>query len=154
MRNHFLANSPQDWENSGGAAAFFDYVENTIIPLVEARYGVDENERVIVGKSTSGLGATYALLEHPGLFNKHIIISPSIWWDDWLLPREERWVMQAAEKNKDVDYPVETRVYFAVGAAEERLKLVSDLQTLVDALHKRPGDNLKVYLGRSGRRAT
>ena len=52
--DHFLANAPQDWENSGGAPAFFDYVENTIIPLVEARYGVDENERVIVGKSTSG----------------------------------------------------------------------------------------------------
>lgn len=143
---HFLENSPQDWEGSGGAPAFFDYVENTLIPFVETRFGVDSVERTIVGKSTSGLGATYALLERPGLFNRHIIISPAIWWDDYMLPREERWVMRAARKNEAVDYPRETRAYFAVGAAEERLGLVTDLEVLRNALRERSGENLTVYL--------
>lgn len=143
---HFLENSPVDWQGSGGAAAFFDYVETTIIPLVEQRYGVDPVERMIVGKSVGGLAATYALLERPGLFNKYLIISPSIWWDDWLLPRQDRWVMKAARSNAHRDYPSETRVYFAVGAAEERLGLVTDIYVLADALRHRSGANLKVQV--------
>lgn len=143
---HFLENSPVDWQGSGGAEAFFDYVESTVIPLVEERYGVDPTERMIVGKSTGGLAATYALLERPGLFNKYLIISPAIWWDDWLLPRNDRWVMRAAMRRSNIDYPVETRVYFAVGSAEERLGLVTDIYVLADALRNRSGKNLKVQV--------
>lgn len=143
---HFLESSPESWQGSGGAEAFFDYVEATIIPLMEARYGVDPHERMIVGKSMGGLAVTYALIERPGLFNRHLIISPSIWWDDWTLPRQDRWVMRAVAANAARDYPVETRVYFAVGAAEERLGLVTDLYLLADALRHRPGANLKVQL--------
>lgn len=144
--DHFLANSPKDWKGSGGAPAFFDYLESTVIPFVEARYQVDRQERTLIGKSKGGLAASYALLERPGLFNKYVIISPSIWWDDWLNPRDQRWVMKAARDNGAVDYPVETRVYLAVGSDEERMGLVTDMYVLGNALRTRKGKNLKVYL--------
>ncbi|WP_203292024.1 alpha/beta hydrolase [Maricaulis parjimensis] len=142
--DHFLYNSPQDWEGSGGADAFFDYVETTIIPLVEARYDVSPSDRVLVGKSTSGLGATYALLERPGLFNRYVIISPALWWDDWLRPRHERWVMRAEVATRETEYPVETRVYLAAGEGEHTFGLATDVFVLFDALRSRRDDNLKL----------
>lgn len=143
---HFLENSRKDWEGSGGAPAFFDVVENEIMPFVENTFDVDETDRVLVGKSTSGLGATYALLNRPALFNRYVIVSPAIWWDDWLMPREDRWVMRAARQTAKTEYPRETRVYFAVGEAEERLDLVTDLYVLANSLRKRGNPNLKVNL--------
>ena len=143
---HFLENSRKDWVGSGGAPAFFDVVQNQIIPFVESKFDVDKTDRVLIGKSTSGLGATYAALNRPGLFNRYVIISPAIWWDDWMLPREERWVMRSARDTAANEYPTETRLYFAVGEAEERLDLVTDLYVLANSLRKRQNENLKVYL--------
>lgn len=143
---HFLESSRKDWVGSGGAPAFFDVVQNQIIPFVESNFDVDKTDRVLVGKSTSGLGATYAALNRPGLFKRYVIISPAIWWDDWMLPREDRWVMRSARETADAEYPTETRLYFAVGEAEERLDLVTDLYVLANSLRKRRNENLKVYL--------
>ncbi len=145
-KGHFLENSPQDWQGSGGAKAFFDVVQSEIIPFIEQRFDVDSTDRVLIGKSTSGLGATYALLNRPALFNRYVIISPAIWWDDWTNPREERWIMRAARETAKTEYPAETRVYFAVGEAEERLDLVTDLYVLANSLRKRRNSNLKVNL--------
>ncbi len=145
-KGHFLENSEKDWVGSGGAPAFFDVVQNQIIPFVERNFDVDKSDRVLIGKSTSGLGATYAALNQPGLFNRYVIISPAIWWDDWMLPREDRWVMRSARDTSDVEYPSETRIYFAVGEAEERLDLVTDLYVLTNHIRKRRNEHLKVYL--------
>ncbi|MEZ6023767.1 MAG: alpha/beta hydrolase-fold protein [Hyphomonadaceae bacterium] len=139
-----MANSPQDWQGSGGADAFFDYVESTIIPFVEQRYDVSREDRVLVGKSTSGLGATYALLQRPGLFNRYVIVSPALWWDDWLLPRHERWAMRAEAATRASAYPRETRVYFAAGEGEHTFGLVTDVMVLYDALRSRRTENLKL----------
>ncbi len=143
--SHFLAGSPGSYEGSGGTDAFLDVVENEIIPLVESRYDVDD-ERVLVGKSMSGLAAVHSVLTRPGLFNRYVIVSPSIWWDDWLYDRSDRYVMRTARETAATEYPVETRVYFAVGDAEERLGLVTDLYVLANALRSRQSENLKVYL--------
>ena len=144
--NHFLAMSPVSYEGSGGADAFLDVVEQEIIPFVESRYGANGSDRVLVGNSMSGLAAVHSLLTRPGLFRRYVITSPSIWWDDWFNDRSERYVMRTAADTVNVEYPVETRVYFAVGDSEERLGLVTDLYVLANALRNRRNDNLKVYL--------
>lgn len=144
--SHFLASSPASHEGSGGATAFLDVLEQEIIPFVESRFEVDEHERVLIGSSLGGLAAVHALLTRPGLFERYLIISPSIWWDDWSDARHERYVMKTARQNEDRSYPRETRAYFAVGSAEERLGMVTDLYVLTNALASRGDDNLKVRL--------
>lgn len=144
-QGHFLVDSPGEWQGSGGAGAFFDYVESTIIPFIERRYDVSQ-DRVLVGKSTSGLGATFALLNRPDLFNRYIIISPALWWDDFEMPREERWVMRAEAQTREAIYPRETRVYFAAGEGEHDFGLVTDVMVLYDALRRRRTNNLKVAI--------
>lgn len=54
--------------------------------------------------------------------------------------------MKAARATSDTKHPHETRVYFAVGEAEERLDLVTDLYVLANSLRKRRDPNLKVNL--------
>ena len=143
---HFLAANPADYEGSGGADAFLDVVESLIVPFVEARFDVSGDDRVLIGNSMSGLAAVHTLLNRPGLFNRYAIVSPALWWDDWMLPRQDQYVMQQVGETSDTSLPIETRVYFAVGSAEERLRLVTDLYVLVDALRQRGDSNLKLHL--------
>jgi len=143
---HYLAGNPVDYVNSGGADAFLDVIENQIIPFIESRFEVSKTDRVLIGKSMSGLAVVHAVLSKPELFNRNLIISPSIWWDDWLYPRHQRYVMKQADKNKTSKQKSETRVYFAVGDDEERMGLVTDVYVLANALRNRRDDNLKVYV--------
>jgi predicted alpha/beta superfamily hydrolase len=144
--SHFLASHPVDWQGSGGAPAFFDVVEKEIVPFIEKRFAVSADDRVLVGKSTSGLAATYALLTRPELFNRYVIVSPAIWWDDWLDERRDRAIGEAERATRHLSRRREVRAYFAVGEAEERLRLVTDLYVLVDSLRNRHDPNLKVRL--------
>mgnify|MGYP001823343409 CR=1 FL=1 len=143
---HLLARNPGDYEGSGGADAFHDVIETEIIPFVESQFDVDPGDRVLVGKSMSGLAAVHALVTRTELFKRYIIVSPAIWWDDWLLPRDERAVMRQVRESAGMTRSAETRAFFAVGAAEERLRLVTDIHVLVDALRQERDPNLKLYL--------
>lgn len=58
----------------------------------------------------------------------------------------DRSIMKTAEVTKDTVYPFETRAYFAVGDAEERMSLVTDVYVLFNALQRRFNANLKVNL--------
>ena len=143
---HFLAGNPVDYEGSGGADAFLDVIEEEIIPFVEGRFAVDPDDRVLVGKSMSGLAAVHALVTRVELFNRYIIVSPAIWWDDWLLPRDDRAIMRQVRASAGTGRATKTRAYFAVGDTEERLRLVTDLHVLVDALRQQRDPNLKLHL--------
>ena len=125
---------------------FLDVIETQIIPFVETEFAVAANDRVLVGKSTSGLAAVHALLARPILFNRYLIVSPAIWWDDWLRDRDDRYVMKQQAVSARTKLKNETRVYFAVGDSEERLRLVTDMYVLADALRLRKDKNLSVYL--------
>ena len=144
--NHFLSGHPVDYVGSGGADAFLNVVRDEVIPFIEARYEVDGEDRVLIGKSKSGLLAAHASMTRPGMFKRYLIVSPSIWWDDFMLPRMERSIMQTAAATKDTEYPFETRVYFTVGEAEERMSLVTDLYVLFNALNVRRNSELKVNI--------
>ncbi len=144
--DHFLRANPVDYENSGGADAFLDVVQNEVIPFIEAKYDVDRQDRVLIGKSMSGLAAAYALMTRPAMFKRYLIISPSIWWDDFLYPRMDRAIMKTEQATKETEYPFETRAYFAVGDSEERMSLVTDVYVLFNALQRRFNPNLKVNL--------
>lgn len=44
---------------------------------------------MLIGQSLGGLLATEILLTKPQLFDRYIIISPSVWWDDGSLLKRE-----------------------------------------------------------------
>jgi predicted alpha/beta superfamily hydrolase len=113
---------------SGGAAKFVAFLEQELIPYVEAHYRVSDT-RTLIGQSLAGLLATQVLLEMPQLFNDYIIVSASLWWNKQAL------VQSAAECLKKNRAPGR-RVYISVAdeptemktAAERLVKLMKDLR--------------------------
>jgi predicted alpha/beta superfamily hydrolase len=85
---------------SGGAAAFLDFLEHEIIPLVDRTYRTIPTDRGLLGHSYGGLFALYALEERPGLFQRIVAASPVPAWDNDLL------IKAAAEKLKALPHPV------------------------------------------------
>lgn len=65
----------------GQAAAYRDYVERQVFPLIASRYRVDMSRSVYVGHSLGGLFGSYVLLTRPQMFRHYILGSPSLWFD-------------------------------------------------------------------------
>jgi uncharacterized protein len=98
-------------------------LKSSVIPFVEAEYGVDPSFRCIAGVSIGGAFALNALFREPGLFQGAIALSPTTeYFDRWLFRLEQ----QYAEANTNLvskllarrkELPV--RIFMAAGAADD-----------------------------------
>jgi predicted alpha/beta superfamily hydrolase len=79
---------------SGGGEQFLEFMEKELIPYVEEKYPVT-GYRTFVGHSFGGLTTVYALHSRPELFNNYVAIDPSLWWDDWLLVKQAKDVLES-----------------------------------------------------------
>ncbi|MBL7701245.1 MAG: alpha/beta hydrolase [Ferruginibacter sp.] len=66
---------------SGYSKEFIRFLQSELLPAIESRYKIS-GHRTLIGESLGGLLATEVLLKKPALFNKYIIVSPSLWWDN------------------------------------------------------------------------
>jgi hypothetical protein len=67
--------------SSGGSAAFIQFIQTELQPLMEQRYRTSAN-KTLIGQSLGGLLATEILFKQPDAFDHYFIVSPSLWWDD------------------------------------------------------------------------
>lgn len=65
----------------GEAAAYRDYIESQVFPLIAAHYRADMSRKVFAGHSLGGLFGSYVLLTKPQMFQAYILGSPSLWFD-------------------------------------------------------------------------
>lgn len=70
-----------DFPTTGASAKFIDFLEKELQPYIGLNYKVSE-KHTLVGQSFGGLLATEVLFKKPYLFDKYIIVSPSLWWDN------------------------------------------------------------------------
>lgn len=95
------------YPTSGQSENFIAFIEQELQPYINQQYKTSA-ARTIIGQSLGGLLATEILLKKPMLFDRYIIISPSLWWDNGsLLTLDEPALRQAMQTN--------TSVYIAVG---------------------------------------
>lgn len=124
---------------SGGGPAFLDVIEREILPLIAARYHARADERTLVGHSYGGLLAAWALQTRPALFNRYLLVSPSLWYANGLVLSREAAGNAARLARK-------TRVYMGVGSWEEQPQnnraMVSDLTRFAELLAARGDPNL------------
>ncbi|MCA9719865.1 MAG: alpha/beta hydrolase, partial [Myxococcales bacterium] len=149
--------APFDHYPMGGAEAFLGFLQDELKPMIEASYPVDASDATIVGSSFGGLFASYVLLNEPSAFQRYVIVSPGLNWDDGLLMDHER---AYAETHDDL----QAKVFFAAGGREreERLfkaqygdaltaeleesyRMVERIETLVGALESRGYPGLEVH---------
>ncbi|HSC40503.1 MAG TPA: alpha/beta hydrolase-fold protein [Chitinophagaceae bacterium] len=69
------------YPSAGHSQPFIAFIENELQPYIDSKYRTAAS-KTIIGQSLGGLLATEILLKKPGLFDKYIIISPSLWWDN------------------------------------------------------------------------
>jgi uncharacterized protein len=69
------------YKTAGKSEKFIGFIEKELQPHIESRYRTNSS-KTIIGQSLGGLLAVEILFKKPTLFNKYIIISPSLWWDN------------------------------------------------------------------------
>ncbi|MDF3027501.1 MAG: esterase [Fluviicola sp.] len=92
---------------AGHSDKFMAFIEKELQPYIESNYR-GNGDNMIIGQSLGGLFATEVLLKKPSLFNKYIIISPSLWWDNGSLLEQSSAILTES-------FTRETAVYIAVG---------------------------------------
>lgn len=98
---------------TGGAPEFSDFLEFELFPFVEKKYRIVEEDRAIYGHSYGGLFGSFALLKKPHLFNRYLLLGPSLWYKDKVL------VNQASDSGLKIENS--TKLYMASGEFDARI---------------------------------
>lgn len=127
---------------NGGSTQFIDFIEKELQPYVDKKYSTTHS-RMIIGQSLGGLLATEILFTRPRLFNKYVIISPSIWWNDGALLKENPDVLKQT-------YPMPTDIYIGVGKegsmdGTKNHIMENDAKLLYEKIKQGRAPGLKVY---------
>ena len=127
---------------SGGSTKFIDFLEKELQPFIQGRYKTN-NAKTIIGQSLGGLLATEMLFTKPNLFDKYIIISPSLWWNDGSILKENPGFLNE-------NFIQKTAVYIGVGkeglAPTKKPHVMEvDANILADKLQQTKNKNVKIY---------
>lgn len=92
---------------TGHSDKFINFIQKELQPYIEKNYKTNSS-KTIIGESLGGLLATEILFKKPTLFNKYIIVSPSLWWDNGSLLKLNPVLLQKTFNNP-------TDIYIGVG---------------------------------------
>jgi len=119
---------------TGGAPKFSDFLEFELFPFIEEKYRIKKGERAIYGHSYGGLYGSYVLLEKPHLFNRYLLLGPSLWYKDRLL------VNQVVNESLSFKEPV--KLYMASGELD--LRIASYQEQFIQLLKDKNTANLRI----------
>lgn len=127
---------------SGHSDKFIAFIENELQPFIDKKYKTTRS-KTIIGQSLGGLLETETLLKKPNLFNKYIIVSPSLWWNNGSLLNQDSAIFQ-----ENFNQP--TDIYIAVGKegltpTEIPRVMEVDANLLAEKIKATKSKNVKVY---------
>lgn len=102
-----IAEDLKNYPTTGHSDRFISFIENELQPYIQSRYHCNTS-KAIIGESLGGLLATEILFKKPTLFNKYIIVSPSIWWNNGSILNVNSEVLKNTSSQK-------TEVYIGMG---------------------------------------
>ena len=103
--------------------------------MVESEYRADSMDRALYGHSFGGLFGAYTLFKSDGAFQRFIIGSPSLWWDD-------RTIFELESEYSASRNDLSARVFLSVGQLEpeEPYRMVTNFQEFISILERRDYD--------------
>ena len=119
---------------SGGAPNFLRFFQGELFPLIEREYRVDPSDRGLFGHSAGGNFAAWVLFNTPEVFQRYLIGSPFLRWDEGLAYRQEA---AYAERHSALS----ARVLLSIGSEEAQVR-VAGLMRLRDAMESRNYEGL------------
>lgn len=133
----------------GEAEVYRRFIADEVFPLVAESYRVDMNRKIFAGHSYGGLLGAHILLTEPTMFERYILSSPSLWFDDKVMLARER-AYAAAHTDMRAD------VFLSIGAFEtvnpssgnkryhRNNDMVRDLRTFEAQLRSRRYPSLRI----------
>lgn len=97
---------------TGSAESFRKFVTGEVTALVEGRYRASAEDKTLLGYSTGGHFAVYAMLRQPRSFQRYIIGSPSLGFGDGAL-----FELETAYAAEHKELPV--KLFLAIGEQEQ-----------------------------------
>jgi hypothetical protein len=98
----------------GQAEQFHRFLVEELRPALAARYPTNANDQTLIGASLGGLFALHVMFAHTASFRSYAAISPSIWFNDRALLKEEPEFMRKVRARE-----VAPRVFISVGGLEQ-----------------------------------
>ena len=95
------------YPSTGHSDKFISFIETELQPFINHKFKTNQS-KTIIGQSLGGLLETEILLKKPTLFNKYIIVSPSLWWDNGSLLNQNSEILNNTFTQK-------TEIYIGVG---------------------------------------
>lgn len=128
--------------DAGGAKEFLEFINNKVKPLINDSYHTDESDQTYCGFSLGGLFGLFTLFTSPQSFNRYVIGSPSIWWDD-------RHILEVEKEYSKNTKNLPAKVFLSIGSLEEEpegidFKMVTNVKSLSKTLKKRNYQGLSV----------
>jgi len=71
----------KSYPTTGHSDRFIAFIAAELQPFIDKKFKTTSS-KTLIGQSLGGLLATEILLKKPTLFDKYIIVSPSLWWDN------------------------------------------------------------------------
>ncbi len=111
---------PNAKHGGGQGKNYVNFIVNTLMPKINSSFRTKTGRRntAIGGSSLGGLISWYAALEHPGVFGKALIFSPSLWYSD------DIYKLTASKKR------IRTKTYLLAGDSESK-GMVPEAEKLV-----------------------
>jgi hypothetical protein len=121
----------------GGADAFLSFLEHEVKPFIAARYDVDTDDETLIGDSYGGTFATHVLLNATDSFDRYVIGSPALAWDDEKLFNDEAARAASGE-------PMRAEVFMSAGGLEIENGILAGTKRMVETLESRSYEGLKL----------
>ena len=127
---------------TGHSDKFISFIEKELQPFIASNYQAN-NDKTLIGQSLGGLFATEVLLKKPALFNRYIIVSPSLWWDNGSLLNQNSTILTE-------NFHQQTDIYIGVGKegltpTEIPRVMEVDANLLADKIKETKSKNVNVY---------
>jgi predicted alpha/beta superfamily hydrolase len=128
---------------TGEAGKFLQFITAELMPFIHAHYRVNPEDKAFMGHSLGGLFGLYTLFHRADTFNRYILGSPSIWWDDKIIMTHEA---DYAAHNSHLS----ARVFMSVGALEEvehdpkPSAMITNMKHLAETMIRREYDGLEL----------
>ncbi|MDH7637695.1 alpha/beta hydrolase [Sphingomonas oryzagri] len=114
--------APQPWRvafskvPAGGWELFLDFLTGKLRAEVNRRYGINPDRQALFGHSLGGLFAVHTLFTRPDAFHAIIAASPSLFWHDQEMQKEEHDFVARLQSGK---IPQVSRLMVVCGELEE-----------------------------------
>lgn len=139
-RNRFRDMTPTyvaGFDPSGGADNYIAFIKNELLPYIANNYRVDLTDKCFFGHSLGGLLGAHILTEQTALFNRYILGSPSLWWDNFEVVKRL--------SNKDAVQAGNLKTVYLYVGADEGDMMINPVNKFNEFLKIKTGGTIKSH---------